>query len=191
MCYHYVNISYPSTIIAAMCVRRTKINICSIPDIGASVLCVVDLIIMMYGACILWLLTVWPFTFFAVTLSGSQSFRGLLVQARTVADDTPVGSFTAESGVTRLSSCDRPDVCMLTAMTLSSHLHYSIISSSLPLLTQVEVTRQVLTCHSQLRQQALDPFVLGVSYQLTTYVFFSYIMPPKRQKTLPITWRFI
>lgn len=51
-------------------------------------------------------------SFSAVTLSGTVQFRGLLVQARTMADDSPVGSFTADDGgVTRLSSCDRADVC--------------------------------------------------------------------------------
>lgn len=54
-------------------------------------------------------------SFSAVTLSGGTvQFRGLLVQARTVADGSPVGSFTADdAGVTRLSSCDRRDVCFL------------------------------------------------------------------------------
>ena len=50
---------------------------------------------------------------YAVTLSGTTSFRGLLVQARSMADDTPVGSFVAEAGITRLSSCARADVCFI------------------------------------------------------------------------------
>ena len=51
-------------------------------------------------------------SFSVVTLSGTVQFRGLLVQARSMADDSPVGSFTADDeGVTRLSSCDRADVC--------------------------------------------------------------------------------
>ena len=45
-----------------------------------------------------------------VVLSGTEQFRGLLVQARAVADDSPVGSFAATAGVTRLSSCERADV---------------------------------------------------------------------------------
>lgn len=47
---------------------------------------------------------------YTLTLSGTVQFRGLLVQARSMADDSPVGSFTADDGgVTRLSSCDRAD----------------------------------------------------------------------------------
>lgn len=46
---------------------------------------------------------------YVLTLSGTTSFRGLLVQARSMADDTPVGSFVAEAGITRLSSCARAD----------------------------------------------------------------------------------
>lgn len=56
--------------------------------------------------------------FSAVTLSGTVQFRGLLVQARSMADDSPVGSFTAESGVTRLSSCARSDVCFCMYTTV-------------------------------------------------------------------------
>ena len=48
---------------------------------------------------------------YTVTLTGNTiSFRGLMVQARAVADDTPLGSFQAEPDVTRLSDCSRADV---------------------------------------------------------------------------------
>ena len=48
----------------------------------------------------------------AVTLSGSggEEFRGFLVQARTVADDSPVGTFIDNGDDQALSSCTPPDV---------------------------------------------------------------------------------
>ena len=50
----------------------------------------------------------------SVTLSGTGGFdfRGLLVQARSVADDSPVGSFAPVDDRTRLSSCGRSDVSL-------------------------------------------------------------------------------
>lgn len=59
--------------------------------------------------------------FSAVTLSGTVQYRGLMVQARSMADDSPVGSFTAESGVTRLSDCARSDVCFMYAVVVDVH----------------------------------------------------------------------
>ena len=48
----------------------------------------------------------------AVTLSGSggEEFRGFLVQARTVADDSPVGTFIDNGDDQALSSCTPSDV---------------------------------------------------------------------------------
>ena len=47
-----------------------------------------------------------------VTLSGSggEGFRGFLVQARTVADGSPVGSFTDNGNDQALSSCTPAEV---------------------------------------------------------------------------------
>ena len=47
-----------------------------------------------------------------MTLSGSggEQFRGFLVQARTMADDSPVGVFTDNGDDQKLSSCDTPEV---------------------------------------------------------------------------------
>ena len=47
-----------------------------------------------------------------VTLSGSggEEFRGFLVQARTVADDSPVGTFIDNGDDQALSSCTPPEV---------------------------------------------------------------------------------
>jgi hypothetical protein len=55
---------------------------------------------------------------YRLTLSGSGDFRGLLVQARSIADNSPVGSFEDISALTRLSSCDRAD----SAITHSSRV---------------------------------------------------------------------
>jgi hypothetical protein len=55
---------------------------------------------------------------YQLTLSGSGDFRGLLVQARSIADNSPVGSFEDISALTRLSSCDRAD----SAITHSSRV---------------------------------------------------------------------
>ena len=48
----------------------------------------------------------------AVTLSGSggEEFRGFLVQARTVADDSPVGTFIDNGDDQALSSCTPSEV---------------------------------------------------------------------------------
>ena len=48
----------------------------------------------------------------AVTLSGSggEQFRGFLVQARTVADGTPVGTFIDNGDDQALSSCTPVEV---------------------------------------------------------------------------------
>ena len=54
------------------------------------------------------------FTFIAVVLSGNATlFRGFLVQARTLADGSPVGTFTASGTDQRLSSCADPEVTLL------------------------------------------------------------------------------
>ena len=47
-----------------------------------------------------------------MTLSGSggEQFRGFLVQARIMADDSPVGVFTDNGANQKLSSCDTPEV---------------------------------------------------------------------------------
>lgn len=51
------------------------------------------------------------------SISGAEQFRGVLLQARLVADDTtPVGSFTATDPNTRLSSCTPPEVSKETIM---------------------------------------------------------------------------
>ena len=49
-----------------------------------------------------------------VTLSGSggEEFRGFLVQARTVADGSPVGVFTDNGDDQKLSSCTPSEVEM-------------------------------------------------------------------------------
>ena len=51
----------------------------------------------------------------AVTLSGSgdEQFRGFLVQARTVADGTPVGTFIDNGDDQTLSSCTPVEVQLL------------------------------------------------------------------------------
>ena len=51
-----------------------------------------------------------------VTLSGSgdHMFRGFLVQARSVADGSPVGVFTDNGEDQTPSSCSPPEVCMYT-----------------------------------------------------------------------------
>lgn len=41
---------------------------------------------------------------------GRSSFRGFILQARTLADETPVGSFAVFDGPVKLSSCSPPDV---------------------------------------------------------------------------------
>ena len=48
----------------------------------------------------------------AVTLSGSggELFRGFLVQARSMADGSPVGVFTDNGDDQTLSSCSPPEV---------------------------------------------------------------------------------
>ena len=47
-----------------------------------------------------------------MTLSGSggEQFRGFLVQARTMADSSPVGVFTDNGDDQKLSACDTPEV---------------------------------------------------------------------------------
>ena len=51
---------------------------------------------------------------YTVTLSGSggEPFRGFLVQARTVADGSPVGVFTDNGDDQTLSSCSPAEVCL-------------------------------------------------------------------------------
>ena len=51
----------------------------------------------------------------AVTLSGSggEQFRGFLVQARTVADGTPVGTFIDNGNDQALSVCTPAEVQLL------------------------------------------------------------------------------
>ena len=59
----------------------------------------------------------------AVCLSGSGAqFRGFLVQARSVADESPVGSFTASGTGQRLSSCTTPEV---SAQNKEKNISYS------------------------------------------------------------------
>ena len=51
---------------------------------------------------------------FAVVLSGNETpFRGYLAQARTLADGSPAGTFTASGTEQRLSSCTNPEVTVL------------------------------------------------------------------------------
>ena len=47
-----------------------------------------------------------------MTLSGSggEQFRGFLVQARIVADGSPVGAFMDNGADVRISSCSPPEV---------------------------------------------------------------------------------
>ena len=62
--------------------------------------------------------------FFTVTLSGSGGvqFRGFLVQARTMADGSPVGVFTDNGADQKLSACDTPEVSR-PALALISIIH--------------------------------------------------------------------
>ena len=61
---------------------------------------------MYHEMCVLYNMT-------AVTLSGmGAQFRGLMVQARTLADGSPVGSFSAFTTNTRASVCTPPEVCI-------------------------------------------------------------------------------
>ena len=56
----------------------------------------------------------------AVTLSGNsgEQFRGLLVQTRTVADDSRVGMFTVtDEANTRLSECTPANVSYMHALS--------------------------------------------------------------------------
>ena len=90
------------------------------------------------------------------------------MQARTVADDSPVGSFTAVDPLTRLSSCPRPDVCTqfsVCVMDIIIMVNSYILFHSLPLLTTAEHKRQVLSCRSQPHQLALDLFASGECLQ--------------------------
>ncbi|CAI8006184.1 Scavenger receptor cysteine-rich type 1 protein M160 [Geodia barretti] len=63
---------------------------------------------------------------YRLTLSGSGDFRGLLVQARSIADNSPVGSFENISALTRLSSCNRAD----SAITHSSRVDKTSVELS-------------------------------------------------------------
>ena len=53
---------------------------------------------------------------FTVTLSGSggEQFRGFLVQARTMADGSPVGVFTDNGDDQRISFCTPQEVYLFT-----------------------------------------------------------------------------
>ena len=57
-----------------------------------------------------------------VTLSGSggEEFRGFLVQARTVADGSPVGVFTDNGDDQKRSSCTPPEVSI---MVVGKYIH--------------------------------------------------------------------
>ena len=59
-----------------------------------------------------------------MTLSGSggEQFRGFLVQARTMADGSPVGVFTDNGADQKLSACDTPEVSR-PVLTLLSIIH--------------------------------------------------------------------
>ena len=56
-----------------------------------------------------------------MTLSGSggEQFRGFLVQARTMADGSPVGVFTDNGADQKLSTCDTPEVGKTVLVLLS------------------------------------------------------------------------
>ena len=67
----------------------------------------------------------------AVTLSGSggELFRGFLVQARSMADGSPVGVFTDNGDDQTLSSCSPPEVCKGPFQCLySAHLLISCLA---------------------------------------------------------------
>ena len=57
-----------------------------------------------------------------MTLSGSggEQFRGFLVQARTVADGSPVGVFTDNGDDQVLSSCTPAEVCELRIVFITT-----------------------------------------------------------------------
>ena len=70
--------------------------------------------------------------FFTVTLSGSggEQFRGFLVQARTMADGSPVGVFTDNGPDQKLSSCATPEVSRTVLVLLSIiHCQTAIVSA--------------------------------------------------------------
>ena len=106
---------------------------------------------------------------FAVTLSGSGDFRGLLVQARSIADNSPVGSFENISALTRLSSCNRADVCISFSVHTQQTNKYMILLLSLPLLIQAGWIRPVLNFHSRLHLLALGLFVFSESLHYFFY----------------------
>ena len=56
-----------------------------------------------------------------MTLSGSggEQFRGFLVQARTMADGSPVGVFTDNGADQKLSACATPEVSRTVVVLLS------------------------------------------------------------------------
>ena len=53
-------------------------------------------------------------------MKGESNFRGFLVQARTMADDSPVGVFMASGGL-KLSACTPPEVEFDLIVPLYSH----------------------------------------------------------------------
>lgn len=71
---------------------------------------------------------------YIVVLNGTgASFRGYLVQARTVADESPVGSYIASDVGQRLSSCPIPEVNtnhFALLLLLVSIVHLSVCSDS-------------------------------------------------------------
>ena len=74
-----------------------------------------------------------------MTLSGSggEEFRGFLVQARTVADGSPVGVFTDNGDDQKLSSCTPPQVSI---MVVEKYMYDAILSyCSLLLLIQTMI----------------------------------------------------
>ena len=55
----------------------------------------------------------------ALSGSGGEQFRGFLVQARTMADGSPVGVFTDNGADQKLSACATPEVSRTVLAVLS------------------------------------------------------------------------
>ena len=78
-----------------------------------------------------------------MTLSGSggEQFRGFLVQARTMADGSPVGVFTNNGPDQTLSACDTPEVSR-PALALLSKVDCK--TAKLPYIYTHFVSRKIL-----------------------------------------------
>ena len=75
-----------------------------------------------------------------MTLSGSggEQFRGFLVQARTMADGSPVGVFTDNGANQKLSTCDTPEVGRQVLALLSIiHCQTANICQKLPYIKMI------------------------------------------------------